>query len=169
MKRIRVYECGEPEVMKIEEAPSPHPEAGQVVVKVHAVGVNPVDTYIRTGGQGYSPKLPYTPGLDAAGVVESVGDGVTRVSAGDRVYCAGTLSGAYAEKALCDQGQVHPLPQQVSFVQGAGVPVPYATATASGSRCRGTRPYETHRFSCHTPQIPACPFRRRRSVGYGGR
>jgi len=128
MKRIRVYECGEPEMMKFEDAPEPQPETGQVVVKVHAVGVNPVDTYIRTGGQGYSPKLPYTPGFDAAGVVESVGDKVTNVSVGDRVYCAGTLSGAYAQKALCDQSQVHPLPQQVSFAQGAGVGVPCATA-----------------------------------------
>lgn len=128
MKRIRIYECGEPEVMKLEEVPDPQPEAGQVVVKVHAVGVNPVDTYIRAGGQGYSPKLPYTPGLDAAGVIESVGDEGTNVSVGDRVYCAGTLSGAYAEKALCAQSQVHPLPEQVSFAQGAGVAVPYATA-----------------------------------------
>jgi NADPH2:quinone reductase len=128
MKRIRVYECGEPEVMNIEETSDPQPEAGQVVVRIHAIGVNPVDTYIRAGGQGYSPKLPYTPGLDAAGVVESVGDGVTLVSVGDRVYCAGTLNGAYTEKALCAQSQVHPLPEQVSFAQGAAVPVPYATA-----------------------------------------
>jgi NADPH2:quinone reductase len=114
--------------MKIEEAPVPQPEAGQVVVQVHAVGVNPVDTYIRAGWQGYSPKLPYTPGFDAAGVVESVGDGVTRVSVGERVYCAGTLSGSYAEKALCDQFQLHLLPEQISFAQGASVPIPYATA-----------------------------------------
>jgi NADPH2:quinone reductase len=128
MKRIRVYACGEPEVMKLEETPDPQPETGQVVVKVHAVGVNPVDTYIRAGGQGYSPKLPYTPGLDAAGVVESVGEDVITVAVGNRIYCAGTLSGAYAGKVLCDQFQVHPLPQQVSFAQGASVPIPYATA-----------------------------------------
>lgn len=128
MKRIRVYECGEPEVMKLEETPDPQPEAGQVVVKVHAIGVNPVDAYIRAGGQGYSPKLPYTPGFDAAGVVESIGEEVFTVAVGNRIYCAGTLSGAYAEKVLCDQSQVHSLPQQVSFAQGAGVPIPYATA-----------------------------------------
>ncbi len=128
MRRIRVYECGEPEVMKIEETPDPQPEAGQVLVKIYAAGVNPVDTYIRTGGQGYSPNLPYTPGLDAAGIVEAVGEGVTKVTEGARVYCAGTLSGAYAEKALCDQLRVHPLPERSSFAQGAGVPVPYATA-----------------------------------------
>ncbi len=128
MKRIRVSECGEPEVMKIEEVPDPQPEPGQVVVKIHAIGVNPVDTYIRGGLQGYTPELPYTPGSDTAGIVEAVGDGVTTVSVGDRVYSAGTSSGAYAEKALCDQSQVHPLPEEVSFAQGAGVFVPYATA-----------------------------------------
>lgn len=128
MKRICVYKCGTPEVMQVEDAPEPQPEAGQVVVQVTAVGVNPVDTYIRDGGQGYAPQLPYTPGFDAAGVVEAVGDGVTNVSVADRVYCAGTLSGAYAEKVVCNECQVYPLPQQVSFSQGAAVPIPYATA-----------------------------------------
>jgi NADPH2:quinone reductase len=128
MKRIRVYECGKPEVMVLEEAPDPKPEVGQVMVQIHAVGVNPVDTYIRAGGQGYSPNLPYTPGSDAAGIVAAIGAGVTGIAVGDRVYCAGTLSGAYAEKAVCTQTQVHRLPEQVSFAQGAAVPIPYATA-----------------------------------------
>jgi NADPH2:quinone reductase len=128
MKRIRVYEHGEPEVMKLEEAPDPQPGSEQVVVQVQVVGVNPVDTYLRAGMQGYVPECPYTPGFDAAGIIESVGDGVADVSVGDRVYCAGTISGAYAEKALCDQAQVYPLPERVSFAQGAAVPVPYGTA-----------------------------------------
>jgi len=98
------------------------------VVNVKAVGVNPVDTYIRSGGYAVKPPLPFTPGLDAAGTVAAVGEGVASVGVGERVYVAGTLSGAYAEQTLCEAGQVHHLPARVSFAQGAGVNVPYATA-----------------------------------------
>jgi NADPH2:quinone reductase len=114
--------------MKLEEVPNPQAGPGQVVVRVKAVGVNPVDTYIRAGAYASKPALPYTPGLDAAGIVESLGQGVSGVKVGDRVYVAGTVSGAYAELALCEASQVHPLPQHVSFAQGAAVFVPYATA-----------------------------------------
>jgi NADPH2:quinone reductase len=92
------------------------------------VGVNPVDTYLRSNTDNRGPKLPYTPGGDAAGVVEAVGAGVTSVKPGDRVYVGGSVSGAYAELSLCNEAQVHPLPAGVSFAQGAGVNVPYATA-----------------------------------------
>ncbi|HEY9603862.1 MAG TPA: NADPH:quinone reductase [Allocoleopsis sp.] len=127
MKAIRVHEFGKPEVMRLEEVPDPKPSAGQVVVQVYAIGVNPVDTYIRSGS---NPKLalPYTPGMDAAGVVESVGEGVSRVAVGDRIYTSSSLSGTYAEKVLCNESQVHPLPQHISYAQGAAVNVPYATA-----------------------------------------
>lgn len=128
MKAIRVHEFGGPEVMKLEDVPELVAGRGQVVVRVHAAGVNPVDTYIRSGMYATKPPLPYTPGMDAAGGVESVGEGVTRVAIGARVYCAGTISGAYAERTLCDEAQVHPLPERISFAQGAGVNVPYATA-----------------------------------------
>jgi len=128
MKAIRVHEFGSADVMKLEEVPDLTPAAGQVVVRVHAVGVNPVDTYIRSGMYPVKPSLPYTPGTDAAGVVEAVGEGVTRVKTGDSVYVAGTLSGAYAQQALCDQSQAHPLPSTMTFEQGAAVGVPYATA-----------------------------------------
>ncbi|HVF89563.1 MAG TPA: NADPH:quinone reductase [Blastocatellia bacterium] len=128
MKAIRVHEFGGPEVLKLEEVDDPQPGRGQVVVRVRAAGVNPVDTYIRSGIYRVKPQTPYTPGSDSSGTVESVGEGVTGIAPGDRVYTAGTLSGAYAELALCDQGQVHPLPERVSFSQGAGVYVPYATA-----------------------------------------
>ena len=127
MKAIRVLEFGGPEVMKLEEVPNLTPGPGQVVVSVKAVGVNPVDTYIRSGAYAAKPPLPYTPGLDAAGTVEAVGERES-VEVGERVYVAGTLSGAYAEQALCDASQVHRLPERVSFAQGAGVNVPYATA-----------------------------------------
>ncbi len=128
MKAIRVHQFGGPEVMKLEEVPDLRPGPGEVVVRVKAVGVNPVDTYIRSGGYAAKPDLPYTPGMDAAGVVEAVGHGVTRFVPGARVYVAGTLSGAYAEQALCKESQVHPLPDKVTFAQGAAVNIPYATA-----------------------------------------
>src|ERR1700755_535460 len=128
MKAIRIHEFGGPEVLRLEEVPEPTPAAGQVLVRVRAAGVNPVDTYIRGGGHAVKPALPYTPGLDAAGEVEAVGEGVTRVKVGQRVYTAGSLTGTYAELVLCDESQCHPLPERVTFAQGAGVYTPYATA-----------------------------------------
>jgi NADPH2:quinone reductase len=128
VKTIRVREFGDPEVMKLEDTPELRSAAGQVLVRVKAVGVNPVEAYIRTGTYAMKPALPYTPGSDAAGAVESVGPGVTGFAPGDRVYFGGTLSGAYAEQALCEAWQVHPLPPNVTFAQGAAVNVPYATA-----------------------------------------
>ncbi|UCF81893.1 MAG: NADPH:quinone reductase [Desulfobacteraceae bacterium] len=128
MKAIRVREFGDPEVMTVEEVPDPKPGPGQVVVKIRAIGTNPVETYIRSGIYHLKPPLPYTPGNDAAGIVESIGKGVTRVSVGDRVYTAGSITGAYAEQALCDAAQVHPLPKKISFSQGAAINIPYSAA-----------------------------------------
>jgi NADPH2:quinone reductase len=98
------------------------------VVRVKAVGVNPYDTYMRQGTYAIKPALPYTPGSDAAGIVELVGDGVAGLAVGDRVYVGGTLTGAYSEQTLAEAWQVHPLPPNVTFSQGAGINVPYATA-----------------------------------------
>jgi NADPH2:quinone reductase len=128
MKAIRVSSYGGPSVLKLEDVPMPHAEAGQVLVHNHAIGVNPVDTYLRANVDNRGPKLPYTPGADSAGIVEAVGPDVTGVKAGDRVYVGGTLTGSYAEFSLCDQAQVHPLPANVTFAQGAAMNVPYATA-----------------------------------------
>jgi NADPH2:quinone reductase len=128
MKTILVREFGGPEVLKLEEVPTPKPQPNQVLVKVHAAGVNPYDTYMRNGTYAIKPPLPYTPGSDAAGVVEAVGSGITKVKPGDRVYTARTVTGAYAEYALALEDQVHHLPENVSFEQGAGVFVPYGTA-----------------------------------------
>lgn len=128
MKAIRVHEFGGPEVMQLEDVPDLAGGPGQVVVRVQAIGVNPVDTYVRGGLHAVRPALPYTPGADAAGVVESIGEGVTRVSAGDSVYVAGTISGAYAQQTLCNESQVHRLPSHLTFEQGAAVGIPYATA-----------------------------------------
>jgi NADPH2:quinone reductase len=128
MKAIRVHEFGPPEVMKLEEVAGLRSGPGQVVVEIKAAGVNPVDSYVRSGLYARKPDLPYTPGADAAGVVEAVGEGVSHVAAGARVFLSGTISGAYAGQALCEESQVHPLPDKVSFAQGAGVYIPYATA-----------------------------------------
>jgi len=128
MKAIRVHKFGGPEVLKLEEVATPKPPAGEVLVRIHAAGVNPYDTYMRAGTYAVKPKLPYTPGSDGAGVVEAVGEGVTKVKRNDRVYTAQTLTGAYAEYALAREEQVHLLPANVDFKQGAGVWVPYGTA-----------------------------------------
>lgn len=165
MKAIRVHEFGTPDVLLLEDAPDPQPTLGQVVVRVAAVGVNPVEAYARAGGYAGGPTVPYTPGTDAAGTVVTVGKGSESTSRvvptqqpagrgespsavghgdvpaaaghgfarspwqpGDRVYVAGSLSGTYAELVLCSTEQVHPLPDKVSFAQGAALGVPYATA-----------------------------------------
>lgn len=127
MKAIRIHRFGGPEVLKLEEVPDLKPGRGKVLLRIRAIGVNPVDTY-RRAGSNPDLKLPYTPGSDAAGTVEAIGEGVRRVRAGDRIYTSGTLTGAYAEAALCDEMQVHPLPERASFEQGAAIGVPYATA-----------------------------------------
>jgi NADPH:quinone reductase len=132
MKAICVRRTGGPEVLVLEDIPDPVPGDGQLVVRIHAAGVNPVDAYIRSAAQGRNPVLPYVPGMDGAGVVEAVGPGVSGVAAGDRVYLSGTapapLSGTYAERALCTAAHVHPLPAHLTYAQGAAVNVAYATA-----------------------------------------
>jgi NADPH2:quinone reductase len=128
MKAIVVKEFGEPEVMKVEDVPKPEAANAQVLVRVHAAGVNPVDTYLRSGLHAHAPKLPYTPGKDSAGVVESVGPDVTKFKLGDRVYSADSLTGTYAEYSLCSENQLGRLPDSISFEQGAGIWTPYATS-----------------------------------------
>jgi NADPH:quinone reductase len=128
MKAIQVHQFGGPEVLEFKEIPTPKPGPGQILVRVHAAGVNPYDTYMRSGTYAIKPQLPYTPGSDAAGTVEAVGDAVKKVKTGDRVYTAKTLTGAYAEYTLADESQVYLLPRKISFAQGAGLWVPYGTA-----------------------------------------
>jgi NADPH:quinone reductase len=128
MKAIRVSQFGGPEVLKIEDLPDPKPDSGQILVRVKAAGVNPVDTYIRSGAYARKPNLPYTPGTDAGGIVEAVGANVKQFKAGDRVYTNGSITGVCAELALCEESRVHHLPAKVSFSQGAALGVPYGTA-----------------------------------------
>lgn len=132
MKAILVREFGGPDVLKLEEVPDPTAGAGQVTVRIHAVGVNPYDTYMRAGGYAITPDLPYTPGADASGVIDQVGGEAGAWQVGDRVYISGTAigkaHGAYAELAVCEAAQVHRLPARITFAQGAGIFVPYVTA-----------------------------------------
>ena len=131
MRAIRVTAFGGPDVLTLADVPDPEPGPGQIRVRVHAAGVNPVDTYIRSGTYASKPALPYTPGSDAAGVVDRLGDGVTGPAVGDRVYTAGPMNastGSYAALTVTDARNVHALPPSVSFAQGAAVGVPCSTA-----------------------------------------
>jgi NADPH2:quinone reductase len=119
MRAVRVHEFGDPDVLTLEETPQPEPVAGEVLVRVQAAGVNPYETYVRAGHYTELPALPYTPGVDGAGV---------RVDTGERVYLTGSLSGTYAEYALCHEADVRPLPDALSYAQGSAVGVPYFTA-----------------------------------------
>jgi NADPH2:quinone reductase len=132
VRSIVVRRFGGPEKLVLEEAADPRPGPGEVVVRVEAAGVNPADTYIRTGVYAFfEPEVPYTPGFDGAGTVEAVGDGVTGCAAGDRVFVAtlgSTGSGTYAERIVCAADAVHPLPDRLSFAEGAAIGVPWLTA-----------------------------------------
>lgn len=128
MKAIIVTEFGGPEVLKLEELPEMQPAAGQVLVRLRAVGVNPVETYIRSGKYPTLPALPYTPGTEGAGEIVALGEGVAEGSFGGRVFLSGSLTGTYAEFALCTPAQVHALPNAADYVHGAALGVAYATA-----------------------------------------
>jgi NADPH2:quinone reductase len=143
MKAIRVREFGPPSVMKTEQVADPVPGAGEALVRVGAAGVNPVETYLRSGAYTRRPSLPWTPGADAGGVVVRVGEGVRRVAPGDRVYTSGSATGTYAELCVCAEAHVHPLSERLSFAQGAAVGVPYATAWRALFQKAALRPGET--------------------------
>ncbi|MDH3715658.1 MAG: NADPH:quinone reductase [Gammaproteobacteria bacterium] len=132
MKAIQIHEFGPPEVMHLEDLPDVTASTGEAVVRIDAVGVNPVDTYIRSGVYAFLPQLPYVPGGDAAGVVEAVGEGADGLTVGQRVYLAGCVGGrltdAYAERVVRPVHELFPLPDNVSFAEGAAIGVPYATA-----------------------------------------
>ena len=117
--------------MKVVSVEEPELQQDEVLVTMKAAGVNPVDTYIRSGSYVRKPQLPYTPGADGAGIVEKVGSKVSTWKVGDRVYLAGSVSGTYAEKAICKGSQLHLLPKNVSFDEGAAIYTPYATAYAA--------------------------------------
>ncbi|XP_012578121.1 PREDICTED: quinone oxidoreductase isoform X2 [Condylura cristata] len=129
MRAIRVLEFGGPEVLKLQsDVAVPFPKDNQVLIKVHACGVNPVETYIRSGTYSRKPLLPYIPGSDVAGVIEAVGDNVSTFKKGDRVFTSSTITGGYADYALAADHTVYTLPEKLDFKQGAAIGIPYFTA-----------------------------------------
>ncbi|XP_043941732.1 quinone oxidoreductase [Protopterus annectens] len=129
MRAVRVSEFGGPGVLKLlSDIPVPTPSENQVLIKVHACGVNPVETYIRAGTYSRKPTLPYTPGTDIAGIIEDVGQQVTNFKKGDRVFTTGTITGGYAEYSVASVDTVYPLPDNLTFKQGAAVGIPFFTA-----------------------------------------
>ncbi|MEE6494735.1 hypothetical protein FKM82_001859 [Ascaphus truei] len=129
IRAVRVLEFGGPDVLKLHtDVPLPPPEANQVLIKVHACGINPVETYIRAGVYARKPTLPYTPGTDVSGVIEDLGKDVTSFKKGDRVFTTSTVTGGYAEYTVASVDTVYPLPDQLSFKQGAAISIPYFTA-----------------------------------------
>jgi NADPH2:quinone reductase len=125
VQAIRVHASGGPEVMALEEVAVPEPGPGQARVKVAAAGVNFVDVYYRIGL--YPVALPFTPGVEAAGVVDAVGSGVTEVKAGDRVAYS-MDQGTYADYALVTAWKLVPIPDAVDFQQAATLMVQGMTA-----------------------------------------
>lgn len=128
MRAISVQEFGGPEVMNCTEVELPAPGPGEARVRVEAAGINPVDTYIRSGAYGRLPDLPYTPGRDGAGVVLEVGPDYDGPPVGERVYLVESVTGTYAQEAICKQSQLYPLPAEATFSQGAAIGIPYTTA-----------------------------------------
>ena len=128
MKAILAKEFGGPEVMKLEEVADLIPGRNQVLVRLEAAGINPVDVYMLSGQYPRKPALPYTPGMDGAGLVVGLGPGVKGVKKDSRVYVEGAATGTYARFCLAPAENIHPLPPHVSFAQGAALGVPYATA-----------------------------------------
>jgi len=132
MKAIRVHAFGGVDALQFQDVDDPVPSPGEALVRIHAAGVNPVDTYISAGIYARLPDLPFIPGIDGAGVIESVGHGVASLTVGQRVYVSGSMAGnigdCYAEKAVCPESALFPLPDAASFAAGAAIGIPYATA-----------------------------------------
>jgi NADPH2:quinone reductase len=122
---IRIHQTGGPEVLKWEEIEVGEPGPGQVTLRQEAAGLNFIDVYHRSGL--YKQELPFTPGVEGAGVVEAVGANVTNVKPGDRVAYAGPLGG-YAEERLIDADRLVKLPDEISSEQAAGMMLQGMTA-----------------------------------------
>jgi NADPH:quinone reductase len=134
MEAIFVNEFGGPEVLRFQKIPIPDlghnggASYEEVMIQVSAVGVNPVDTYIRSGQYKNPPVLPYIPGKDGAGIIHKIGKNVKHLKIGDRVYFLGSSSGSYAQYAICPSKFVYLLPDEITFEQGACLGTPAFTA-----------------------------------------
>lgn len=138
MRAVVITKNGGPEVLQVQERPDPEVGPGEVRIAVRAAGINFADLLARTGMYPDAPKTPSVVGYEVAGEVESVGSGVERFSAGDRVF-AGCQFGGYAELVTTAEADVMPLPESLSFEQGAAIPVNYATAYAGVVMMGGLR------------------------------
>jgi NADPH:quinone reductase-like Zn-dependent oxidoreductase len=132
MKAVRIHEYGGPEVLKYEDGPRPAPGTGEVLIRVHAAGINPMDWKVRAGYlKDYLPyKLPMVPGWDVSGVIEATGAGVTRWQQGQEVYARPDISrdGAYAEYVVVREGEIALKPHSIDHVRAAAVPLAALTA-----------------------------------------
>jgi NADPH2:quinone reductase len=126
-RAIRVAAAGPPSALEIVQQPLRALQSKEVLIRVKAIGINPVETYIRSGKYA-SALFPHTPGHDAAGTIEAVGSDVTSLAPGQRVYTLRTLTGAYAEMVIADARYALPVPDAISFTEAAAVPTPYHTA-----------------------------------------
>ena len=127
-RAIVMKETGGPEVLVLRDVIMPIPSDTQVRIEVHAVGVNPVETYWRSGTAGRNPKLPYTPGRDASGIVDAIGKSVVGFKKGDRVFTTGAATGTYSHHCLVDVNDIHLLPNDVTFDAGASLGTPALAA-----------------------------------------
>jgi NADPH:quinone reductase len=141
MKAVRIEATGGPEVLQLVDLPTPEPKAGEILIRHQAVGINFIDTYHRSGL--YPVKLPSGLGMEAAGVVEAVGDGVTRFSAGDLVAYASGPIGAYSERHVVNAERAVRLPAGVSAEQGAAALLKGMTAEFLLRRCYPVKAGET--------------------------
>ena len=134
MKAVRVNRFGGSEVLQIEEIPTPQPAVNEILVKVRAAGMNPVDVIIVSGNASWLPlTLPLTPGCDISGVVTEVGSAVSQFKVGDEVYgfTELTRNGGYAEFTLALENEIAIKPKNVSFTEAASLPVVVLTAWQS--------------------------------------
>lgn len=129
MKAVQFSRFGGPEVLEIVDLPDPHPGPGQVRIAVRAVGISATDPKLRSGALNFGDKLPQTTGRDVAGVVDEIGEGVTDVTVGDRVFGVSDDGAGAAELALITFRA--PIPRSLGFVDAAALPVALETATRS--------------------------------------
>jgi NADPH:quinone reductase-like Zn-dependent oxidoreductase len=128
MKAVQIHKFGGPEVLRLDDVPRPEPEANEVLVRVYAAGVNPVDWKIREGKMGKIP-LPSIMGSDFSGEVEALGPDVAEFRVGEAVFgSVADASGSYAEYALAPVSQMVEKPPGIEHVQAAAIPVPAMTA-----------------------------------------
>lgn len=148
MKAIQISQYGQVDQLKYIDINEPAPRENEVRVRLYAAGVNPAESYVTTGNYAfYKPDLPFTPGFDGAGVIDALGEGVKNLEVGDRVFVAALLAktntGSYAEKMVCDASVVHPLPDRISYAQGAALGVPSLTSYRALFQRAKVKPGET--------------------------